>query len=186
MPSFKDDSGREYTLRLTYGTACRIEDECDIPILSDPKAITFGIKECVAMAYVMCEDQISNYGIDHNGFGTSFGPEELGSLAEAVSEAVVVFLQGQQPEDAMQIKMAFKSRGMLASQMEEAMETLLDNLHSGSQDSSLLTLMADPSGNSLKCLEEEFLKIASERAESKTNEMEANLLKLLRSLNSSS
>jgi hypothetical protein len=184
MPKFKDNLGHEYHLSLNYGIAVKIEDELGIPILSDPLEVKYNIRNSVSMAYLMCEAQISEYGLNATDFGTGFGPEELGDLTDAVVESVVLFLQGQQPEDAMSLKFGREMQKLLAVKTEEMMSQVLESHSSGSVDFLESILTGEPGGKSQKCLEEDFLKRITEEAAAKIEESRRHLSELRTSMNS--
>lgn len=164
MPKFKDNEGREYHLKLNFGLACQIEDELGVPVLSSPDTADYNIRNCVAMAYIICEDQILKYGLDPTAFGKSFDAEILGDLCTAVIEAVVVFIKGQSPQAALNLSlMTVMSKGMT--------DLVLDNLNvlqeSGffeSPDSWVSILTGELGGKSEKCLMDAFQKILGGQA----------------------
>jgi hypothetical protein len=178
MPSFKDTEGREYHLKLNFGIACKIEDELGVPVLTSPDTADYNIKNCVSMAYLMCEDQILKNGLDPAAFAHSFDAEVLGDLCDAVVEAVVFFIKGQSPEQALNLSL----KGALASGMAELMlenlETLQESGFFESPDSWASILQGGDGGNSEKCFMDAFQKITGRSIEEQT-EKEAQLKSLL-------
>lgn len=179
MPKFKDDEGREYTLSLNYGKAVKIEDELGVPILSRPEEADYGIRNCVSMAYLMCEDQIQGYGLSPTDFGSSFGVEILGDLCNAVMESVVLFIKGQNPEAAMLISLRMHLAGGMADLMLENMQNLQESGFFESPDSWVSTLTGEHSGSLDKCFMDAFQK-ASDQRESMGEEMLSQLRSLLK------
>jgi hypothetical protein len=178
MPKFKDNEGREYTLSLNYGKAVKIEDELGVPILSKPEECDYGIRNCVSMAYLMCEDQIQGYGLSPTDFGSSFDVEILGDLCNAVMESVVLFIKGQNPEAAMLISLRMHLAGGMADLMLDNMKSLQESGFFESPDSWVSTLTGEASGSLDKCFMDAFQK-ASEQRETVGEEVMEQLRLLL-------
>ncbi len=184
MPKFKDNEGREYTLSLNYGKAVTIEDELGVPILSKPEDADYGIRNCVSMAYVICEDQIQSYGLSPTDFGSAFDADVLGDLCVAVVESVVLFIRGQNPQAAIQLQMSRYLAGGISEIMLENLASLQESGFFESPDSWESILTGEVGGSSEKCFMDAFQRVLGEvnkQEEKSLSELQSMLIQSLSS-----
>ena len=126
MAKFKDGKGREWFLKMDYYLATKIEDELDIPILSNLNEVSFSPRHCVEMVWTLIEERAEKLGVDPTDFGKSVSGEQMEDLCNALLEAIAFFYEGLSPQQAQILRMIQKVRKSLSGMMEEHLELISD------------------------------------------------------------
>ncbi len=126
MAKFKDSKGREWFLKMDYYLASRIEDELEIPILSNLNEDDFTPRRCVEMVWVLIEERAEKLGVDPTDFGKSVAGEEMESLCNALLETISFFYEGLNPQQAQLLRTMTKVRQGLSKAMEGHLDLISD------------------------------------------------------------
>lgn len=97
---FKDTKGREWSIKITFGTLENIHEEVGTDILSDPTSVSLEPRKWVEMIWIAIEDSARDMGVSPEDFGKSLDGPSLRSGMDAFMEDLSDFLLPLMPEQS--------------------------------------------------------------------------------------
>lgn len=106
---FKDTKGREWSIKITFGTLEDIHEEVGTDILSDPTSVSLEPRKWVEMIWLAIQDNARDLGVSPEDFGKSLDGQTLRSGMDAFMEDLSDFLLPLMPEQSAVLTATWKA-----------------------------------------------------------------------------